>query len=83
MTMAKMRQVKGYCRKSVLAHGRAQQQRNDLGEQHKADLPDLLTTKKWQASDLLTVFTEKCVVKFVGVDGVVDSKKGRWCIICK
>ncbi|OAX39967.1 hypothetical protein K503DRAFT_865021 [Rhizopogon vinicolor AM-OR11-026] len=45
-------------------------ERNDLGAQHKADPPDLLTIKKQRASDLLNVFTEKCTVKFVSVDGL-------------
>ncbi|OJA19808.1 hypothetical protein AZE42_12301 [Rhizopogon vesiculosus] len=54
---------------------KTRRQRNDLGAQHKAYLPDLLTIKKQWASDLLIVFTEKCTMKFVGIDGVVDTKQ--------
>ncbi|KAG1906583.1 uncharacterized protein F5891DRAFT_1181996 [Suillus fuscotomentosus] len=50
---------------------------SDLGVQHKANIPAPLATKKQWANDLLTVFTQKCTVKFVGIDGVVDMKRGR------
>ncbi|KAG1859620.1 hypothetical protein DFJ58DRAFT_726327 [Suillus subalutaceus] len=56
---------------------------SDLGVQHKAEIPAPLATKKQQANDLLTVFTQKCTVKFIGIEGVVDKKRGRWCIVCK
>ncbi|KAG2359518.1 hypothetical protein BDR07DRAFT_1378634 [Suillus spraguei] len=56
---------------------------SDLGVQHKANIPAPLATKKQQANDLLTMFTQKCTVKFIGIEGVVDTKRGHWCIVCK
>jgi hypothetical protein len=60
-----------------------QKEGSDLGVQHKADNPAPLATKKQWADDLLTVFIQKCMVKFIGIDGAVDTKRGHWCIFCK
>jgi hypothetical protein len=60
-----------------------QKEGSDLGVQQKANIPAPLATKKQQANDLLIMFTQKCIVKFVGIDGAVDMKRGCWCIVCK
>lgn len=43
----------------------------------------MVVSKKKQAGDLLTIFTEKCSVKFCHTDGKVEVLKGRWCNECR
>ncbi|KIM50331.1 hypothetical protein SCLCIDRAFT_145794, partial [Scleroderma citrinum Foug A] len=44
--------------------------------------------KKHQADDILTIFSDKCTVKFTQTDGTtgegwVETVRGQWCDICK
>lgn len=63
-----------------------QKQDSDDGPEDRHDtatLPEALKPKNKTAEDLLTVFSEKCTVKFVKSDGGVEQKRGHWCNICK
>jgi len=40
-------------------------------------------TKKAEAKDLLTIFSDRMTVKFVKDDHTVEELVGRWCNICK
>lgn len=55
----------------------------DITDQHRAVVPDVLPTKKNKASDVLTIFSDRCTVKFCQRDGLVDTLKGRWCNVCR
>ena len=56
---------------------------DELEEQYHAPLPEVLEKKK-KAKDLLTIFSEKCSVKFsFPASGKVEVLTGRWCNECK
>ncbi|KAF9232797.1 hypothetical protein BU15DRAFT_31894, partial [Melanogaster broomeanus] len=54
-----------------------------LEENHRADIPAMVIPKRQHAEDLLTIFSEKCTVKFCHTDGRVETLKGRWCNECR
>ncbi|OJA08053.1 hypothetical protein AZE42_13995 [Rhizopogon vesiculosus] len=54
-----------------------------LQEIHHATVPDARKTKKRSADDVLTVFLDRCMVKFCETNGNIKTVKGRWCNICK
>ncbi|KAH7902920.1 hypothetical protein BJ138DRAFT_1108115 [Hygrophoropsis aurantiaca] len=57
---------------------------DELGPEYEAALPPELKTKKRKADDLLTVFSERCTVKFRNAStGVIETLTGCWCNVCK
>ena len=46
-------------------------------DEDAASMPEMLEVKQ-QALDVLTIFSDNCMVRFVHSDGKVDEKKGRW-----
>jgi hypothetical protein len=60
-----------------------EQSDDELKEQHHAPLPEVLGRKK-KAEDILTIFSDKCTVKFsFPGSGKVEVLNGRWCNECK
>ena len=55
----------------------------NLSDDDNASIPRELPVKKQRATDLLTIFSDTCMVKFCHPDGKVESLKGRWCKVCK
>ena len=51
-------------------------------DEDAASMPEMLEVKQ-QALDVLTIFSDNCMVRFVHSDGKVDEKKGWWCTVCK
>jgi hypothetical protein len=51
-------------------------------EHHDVPVPDEVKMKN-KAEDLLTIFSDRCTVKFVSTNGEVETKVGRWCLVCK
>lgn len=49
----------------------------------RVPLPQTLKTKKRQADDLLTIFSDRCTVKFSHSTGKMNTLRGRWCNVCK
>ncbi|KIM57751.1 hypothetical protein SCLCIDRAFT_69324, partial [Scleroderma citrinum Foug A] len=39
--------------------------------------------KKWNTSDLLTIFLDTVTVKFTKMDGSSETLQGRWCMVCR
>lgn len=60
-------------------------QNDDAGDSehdHTSIAPDEIKIQN-SADDLLTIFSDRCTVKFVSTTGEVETKVGRWCLICK
>ncbi|KIM59138.1 hypothetical protein SCLCIDRAFT_88740, partial [Scleroderma citrinum Foug A] len=39
--------------------------------------------KKWNRSELLTIFSDTVTVKFTKTDGSSETLQGRWCTVCR
>jgi len=52
-------------------------------DHHHVALPSQLNTKKQQADDMLTIFSDRCTVKFTYDDGTSETLIGRWCSVCE
>lgn len=57
---------------------------DDLTAHQQGTVPDDLMVKDDTTRDLLTIFSDRVVIKFSPKNGdKVEVLKGRWCIICK
>ena len=56
---------------------------DDLQDRHRLSIPQEVTVKKEVAADILLVFTDRKVVKFIKANNTVDEVKGRWCHLCR
>ena len=52
-------------------------------DEHRVTLLQAIKTKKRQADDVLTIFSDRCTVKFSHSMGDVEMSKGCWCNACK
>jgi hypothetical protein len=46
-------------------------------------VPGIIATKKDLTADLLTIMSDRCIVKFRHKNGDMETKTGRWCKVCK
>ena len=55
----------------------------DLQEHHRLAIPQEVASKKDVAADILFIFTDKKIIKFIRSDKTVKEVRGRWCCVCK
>jgi hypothetical protein len=57
---------------------------DDLQEHHRLTIPQESTIKKDVAVDILLIFTDKVLAKFINEeDNKVTELRGRWCLVCR
>ncbi|KAI6018293.1 hypothetical protein EDC04DRAFT_2576528, partial [Pisolithus marmoratus] len=59
-----------------------QESSDGLEEHHHVAVPAMVASKKKHAEDILTIFLEKCSVKFVHTDSRVEMLTGCLCSEC-